>query len=155
MKILCCDVPLGLSATSHSPEAIQGFIDEGFTHFEIGIHDSLPDAASIDFSRLPANAETRALIARRAGRGQEERLTVLQNERISKLYENRLRPWSVHLPFGEGILDFDAIIEALWPYAGDLPYWSLDFFACRDAEHTGVEALRFLREKTAKYLAKE
>ena len=102
MKILCCDVPLGLSATSHSPEAIQGFIDEGFTHFEIGIHDSLPDTASIDFSRLPANAETRALIARRAGRGQEERLTALQNERISKLYENRLRPWSVHLPFGPG-----------------------------------------------------
>ena len=58
---------------------------------------------------------------------------------------------SVHLPFGEGILDFDAIIEALWPYAGKLPYWSLDFYACRDAEHTGIDALYFLRKKIAKY----
>ena len=58
---------------------------------------------------------------------------------------------SVHLPLGEGILDFDAILDALWPYAGKLPFWSLDFFACRDAEHTGIESLRFLREKLAKY----
>ena len=58
---------------------------------------------------------------------------------------------SVHLPLGEGILDFDAILDALWPYAGQLPFWSLDFFACRDAEHTGIDSLRFLREKLAKY----
>jgi len=58
---------------------------------------------------------------------------------------------SVHLPFGEGILDFDAIFDALWPYAGKLDFWSLDFFACRDAERTGVEALKFLREKIARF----
>ena len=58
---------------------------------------------------------------------------------------------SVHLPLGEGILDFDAIIEALWPYAGHLPFWSLDFYDCHDAEKTGIESLRFLSEKTAKY----
>ena len=57
---------------------------------------------------------------------------------------------SVHLPLGEGILDFEAIIKALWPYAGSLPFWSLDFFACHDAERTGRESLQFLREKVAK-----
>ncbi len=54
---------------------------------------------------------------------------------------------STHLPLGEGILDLDAIIDALWPYAGSLPYWSLDFYACRDAEHTGIESLNILRDK--------
>ncbi|MBR2823754.1 MAG: sugar phosphate isomerase/epimerase [Clostridia bacterium] len=58
---------------------------------------------------------------------------------------------SVHLPLGEGILDFDAIIETLWPYAGHLPFWSLDFYDCHDAERTGIESLRFLREKVAKH----
>ena len=57
---------------------------------------------------------------------------------------------STHLPLGEGILDLDAIIDALWPYAGNLPYWSLDFYACRDAEHTGIESLKILREKVQK-----
>lgn len=54
---------------------------------------------------------------------------------------------SDHLPLGEGILDLDAIIDALWPYAGHLPYWSLDFYACHDAERTGRESLQILREK--------
>ena len=54
---------------------------------------------------------------------------------------------SDHLPLGEGILDLDAIIDALWPYAGHLPYWSLDFYACHDAERTGGESLQILREK--------
>ena len=57
---------------------------------------------------------------------------------------------SDHLPLGEGILDLDAIIDALWPYAGHLPYWSLDFYACRDAEHTAIESLKILREKVQK-----
>jgi len=57
---------------------------------------------------------------------------------------------STHLPLGEGILDLDAIIDALWPYAGSLPYWSLDFYDCRDAEHTGIESLKILRDKVQK-----
>ena len=57
---------------------------------------------------------------------------------------------SEHLPIGEGILDFDAIIEALRPYAGNLPYWSLDFYACHDPERTGKESLRILKEKVSK-----
>ena len=57
---------------------------------------------------------------------------------------------SDHLPLGEGILDLDAIIDALWPYAGDLPYWSLDFYACHDAEQTGRESLKIPREKVLK-----
>ena len=61
---------------------------------------------------------------------------------------------SVHLPLGEGILDLDAIIAALWPYAGELEYWSLDFFACRDAETTGIESLRLLKKKIAEYQEK-
>ena len=57
---------------------------------------------------------------------------------------------STHLPLGEGILDLDAIIDALWPYAGNLPYWSLDFYACHDAEQTGIESLKILKEKVQK-----
>ena len=60
---------------------------------------------------------------------------------------------SDHLPLGEGILDLDAILDALWPYAGDLPYWSLDFYACHDAEQTGRESLRILREKVKKKIS--
>ncbi len=53
---------------------------------------------------------------------------------------------SVHTPIGEGILDIEAIAGALWPYVGKIPYWSLDYYACRDAEHTGIESLKRLRK---------
>ena len=57
---------------------------------------------------------------------------------------------STHLPFGEGILDLNEIIDAMWPYTGELPYWSLDFYACHDAEQTAIESLGILREKVEK-----
>ena len=53
---------------------------------------------------------------------------------------------STHLPIGEGILDLPKIIRELWPYAGHLPFWSLDYYSCRDAEHTGIESLKRLRK---------
>ncbi|MCR4577523.1 MAG: sugar phosphate isomerase/epimerase [Clostridiales bacterium] len=100
MKILSYELPLGLSV-AHSPEAMQGFIDAGFTHFEIGIPACLPDAVRLDGmdSRDP---ETVRLGALRAERGREEKLAERQEARLAKLYENHLRPWSVHLPFGPG-----------------------------------------------------
>ena len=101
MKILSHEMPLGLSASSHSPEAIQGFIDAGFTHFELGIPSCLPGAPRIDQTD-PRDPETIRLVALRAQRGQEERLTDLQLERVKKLADNGMRPWSVHLPFGAG-----------------------------------------------------
>ena len=100
MKILSYEIPLGLSV-AHSPEALQGFIDAGFTHFEIGIPACLPDAVKVDMSD-PRDPETVRLGAQRAERGREERLTRRQETSLSKLYENHLRPWSVHLPFGPG-----------------------------------------------------
>ena len=101
MKILSYDIQLGLSASSHSPEMIQGFIDAGFTHFELGIPACLPGserAEAID----RYSPEALRLFAERAGRGQEEILVQTQAARAQKLFENRLRPWSVHLPFGPG-----------------------------------------------------
>ena len=44
MQYLGYDIPLGLSASSHTPEQIVSFIDRGFTHFEIGIPAALPGA---------------------------------------------------------------------------------------------------------------
>ncbi len=52
---------------------------------------------------------------------------------------------SEHLPLGEGILDLNAVIDALWPYAGDFPYWCLDFYATHDVGRTAVESLTALR----------
>ena len=50
----------------------------------------------------------------------------------------------------------DAIIDALWPYAGSLLYWSLDFYDCHDADlplrfrilryFRGRSDLRFFRD---------
>ncbi len=99
MKILSYDVPLGLSASSHSPEAIQGFIDAGFTHFELGISSCLPGAARLETGDI-YRPEFIKLCAERACRGREERLTELQEARVSKLAQNHMRAWSVHLPFG-------------------------------------------------------
>ena len=101
MKILSYDVPLGLSASAHSPEAIRGFIDAGFTHFELGIPARLPGSERIEVSD-PYSPEARCLFAQSAGRGQEERLVETQAARVETLSENRLRLWSVHLPFGPG-----------------------------------------------------
>ena len=101
MKILNYEIPLGLSASAHSPEAIQGFIDAGFTHFELGIAASLPGAEKADLSD-PYKPETLRLCAERAQRGREEKLTDLQSARLYKLCANGLRPWSIHLPFGPG-----------------------------------------------------
>ena len=101
MKILSYDVPLGLSATAHSPDSIQGFIDAGFTHFEIGIPACLPDSRNAKMIGLQIS-EAISFGAKIAQRDHEECLIDLQNERISKLYGNHMRPWSIHLPFGLG-----------------------------------------------------
>jgi len=101
MKVLSYDLPLGLSASRHSPEAIQGFIDEGFTHFEIGIPSCLPGSGPVDLSD-PYDPKALALGAEQAQRGGEERLIRLQEARLVKLAANHHCPWSVHLPFGPG-----------------------------------------------------
>ena len=101
MKYLGYDIPLGLSASSHSTEQIKSFIDHGFTHFEIGIPAALPGAAglSVDDASAPESLE---LFARRAQRGHEEALVETQRERVKAITETGLRVWSVHLPFGPG-----------------------------------------------------
>lgn len=101
MKILSYDVPLGLSTSAHSPEAIQGFIDAGFTHFEIGISAHLPGAAYPETKDVREPAYVRQC-AEAAQRGSEEKLAQMQDARVRKLRENGICPWSVHLPFGPG-----------------------------------------------------
>ena len=86
MKILGYEVPLGLSVSNHSPEAIASFVESGFTHFEIVIPASI---ALADGSRSCC-------------RGEEEKLTSPQQPMVDAIARENLCPWSVHLPFGKG-----------------------------------------------------
>ena len=119
MKYLGYEIPLGLSASSHSPEQIKDFIAKGFTHFEIGIPAALPGAERRRIEN-PYAPENIALFAQRAQRGAEERLVALQEERVRAVLESGLRVWSVHLPFGPGwdVAHFveserDAVVDSL------------------------------------------
>jgi len=64
---------------------------------------------------------------------------------------------STHSPFGEGVLDFDAIIPALLDagYTGD--WWAIDLCECPDAWEATADCKRFvdaLNEKYADYRPK-
>ncbi len=87
MKLLGYEVPLGISVTSHAPELIHSFVEEGFTHFEVGIPRALPEYAT------PENPSCR---------GMEDKLVAVQEKLVAAIEAENLRVWSVHLPFGGG-----------------------------------------------------
>ena len=91
MKLLGYDVPLGMSVSSHSPEAIDDFVAHGFTCFEVGIP-----------AYLNKEGITREDIARMEWRGHEEILVDIKKPLFERIIANKLCVWSVHLPFGYG-----------------------------------------------------
>lgn len=56
---------------------------------------------------------------------------------------------SAHLPFGTGRLDFDAVLAALHPAAGRLPWWTVDFCYCPTTERDAVAAVPYVRSLIA------
>lgn len=56
---------------------------------------------------------------------------------------------SAHLPFGTGDVDFHAVLGALGPAAGDLPWWTVDFCFCPTTETDAVTAVGFVRDLAA------
>lgn len=105
MKLLGHDVPLGMSVTSNTPESIQSYVQEGFTHFEVGIPRTLPVQAT------PDNPSCR---------GREAQLVAEKQPLVDAIEAEGLRVWSVHLPFGEGwdVAHFceeerDAVVQSL------------------------------------------
>jgi sugar phosphate isomerase/epimerase len=53
---------------------------------------------------------------------------------------------SAHLPFGDGRIDFLALLTALGPARGRLPWWCLDFCFCPTTEQDARLAVPFVRE---------
>jgi sugar phosphate isomerase/epimerase len=51
---------------------------------------------------------------------------------------------SEHVPFGRGLIDFDAVIDALGPAALRLPWWTIDFCYCPTTEEDGGAAVPFV-----------
>jgi len=105
MKLLGYEVPLGMSVTSHAPELIHRLVEEGFTHFEVGISRSLKDLAT------PENPSCR---------GMEEQLVAEKDALVAAIEAEKLCVWSVHLPFGGGWdiahydeAERDAVVESL------------------------------------------
>lgn len=104
MKLLGYEVPLGMSVTSHKPEDIKGFVDNGFTHFEVGIPARIPS----DAPKAPRDPNHRPPMptlvegAVIACRGEEEKLVSLKTALVEAIFAEKLRVWSVHLPFGIG-----------------------------------------------------
>lgn len=105
MKLLGYDVPLGISVTSHAPELIHSFVEEGFTCFEVGIPRTLKDFET------PENP---------ACRGMEDKLVATKDALVAAIEAEKLCVWSVHLPFGPGWdiahydeAERDAVVESL------------------------------------------
>ncbi|WP_195909054.1 sugar phosphate isomerase/epimerase [Microlunatus sp. Gsoil 973] len=53
---------------------------------------------------------------------------------------------SSHLPFGQGRIDFDELVEAIPDELFALPFWTVDFCFCETAEADGRDAVGFVRE---------
>lgn len=53
---------------------------------------------------------------------------------------------SSHIPFGQGNIDFDAVIAALPGQGLDLDWWTVDFCFCPTTENDGRQAVPFVRE---------
>jgi sugar phosphate isomerase/epimerase len=53
---------------------------------------------------------------------------------------------SEHLPFGQGRIDFAAVLNALEPELSRLPWWGVDFCFCETTEADGRKAVPFLRD---------
>lgn len=85
MKLSGYEAPLGISITSYDPKQVKGFVENGFTHFEIGI---------------PAFLEGETTGA--AFRGKEEALVGTKEALFDAIEAEKRAVWSVHLPFGEG-----------------------------------------------------
>jgi sugar phosphate isomerase/epimerase len=82
-------------------------------------------------------------------------------------YAQQLRPWlghlhlidsdgslhddetSAHLPFGTGKVDFGAVLAALQPGVGELPWWTVDFCFWPGTERDAAEAVPLVRELAA------
>ena len=52
---------------------------------------------------------------------------------------------SEHLPFGQGDIDFEAVLSALEPALGSLEWWGVDFCFCPTTERDGRAAVPFVR----------
>lgn len=53
---------------------------------------------------------------------------------------------SDHLPFGDGLVDFPALLTALAPVRDRLPWWCLDFCFCPTTERDARRAVPLVRE---------
>lgn len=101
MNIQGYDIPLGISITAYPPEAVNDFVDNGFTCFEVGIPATLP-GVECQYQHYDYSPEVTAAAAIRAGRGREDELVALKQPLADAIMSRKLRVWSVHLPFGAG-----------------------------------------------------
>jgi sugar phosphate isomerase/epimerase len=53
---------------------------------------------------------------------------------------------SAHVPFGEGAVDFDAVLEVVREQVRPLSWWTVDFCFCPTTERDGRAAVPFVRE---------
>jgi sugar phosphate isomerase/epimerase len=58
---------------------------------------------------------------------------------------------SAHLPFGTGRIDFEAVLTALTPQAGELPWWTVDFCFCPTTEQDAAVAVPYVRGLLARH----
>lgn len=102
MKYMGHELPLGISITSYEPEAVHDFVSYGFEYFEVGIPAQLPDSGDMRNIEYDYSPEVTQKIARIAGRGREEELVKQKQPLVNAIFNENLRVWSVHLPFGYG-----------------------------------------------------
>lgn len=52
---------------------------------------------------------------------------------------------STHTPFGQGHVDFSAVLRAIRPIVANLEWWCADFCFCAETESAGRQAVPFMR----------
>lgn len=82
MKLMGYELPLGISITQHAPEMVDGFVENGFEYFEVGIPACLNRE---DAPKMP-------------WRGHEETLVNTKLPLVEKIFSHNLRVWSVPSP---------------------------------------------------------
>ena len=173
MKLMGYELPLGISISGHSPEAVADFASHGFRYFEVGIPACPADAVRCEKPEDIYAPESIAAFADYAGRGREAELVEERQPIVDAIFAQNLRVWSVHLPFGPGwdIAHYveserDAVCESLKRIIALTAKWGAKIYVLHgclepvaDAERPvrvarSIRSLRELNEYAAKYGAR-
>lgn len=129
----------------NKPSEIRGIVDAvGHPRFQVLFDTSHAHMCAVVGARQTGEPETRAdgvtALARDLS-GHIGHVHFIDSD--GSLHDNET---SAHIPFGEGVIDFDEALATLNGDLAPLEWWCFDFCFCPTTERDGRRAIPFMRE---------